>query len=145
MVLMKTFHFMKSLPSFQHLPVNDRLILLHNRWVPLFILGLAQERFSFEVWDFPAASILRNILLNSPERNHRYLPTLAEVSKLKSFLNTLWSLDPSLKEYAYIKGAILFNPGVLGCRPARSLLTNLFIRPITGQTHLQELFNDVSE
>ncbi|XP_065124249.2 nuclear receptor subfamily 0, group B, member 2b [Paramisgurnus dabryanus] len=188
MVLMKTFHFMKNLPSFQHLPVNDHLILLHNHWVPLFILGLAQEGFSFEVQDFLAASILRNILLNSPERNHRYLPTLAEVNNLKSFLKTLWSLDPSIKEYVYIKGAILFNPGVPGLQSsaviaehheelerallpvnvtghprdqhrftdilttasslqteAQSLVTELFIRPITGQIHLQQLFNDVSQ
>lgn len=110
-VLVKTIDFIKSLPSFQNLPLNDRIILLQNRWVPLFLLGLAQEHFTFEVWDFPAASILRNILLNGQQKSDDCPPTLAEVYKLKMFLNKVWSLDLSLNEYAYLKSAILFSQG----------------------------------
>lgn len=108
-VLMKTINFMKSLPSFQSLPLNDQLILVQNRWVPLFILGLAQEQVTFEVRDVPAASILRNILMNGQQKSDDCLPTLAEVHKLKTFLHKVWSLDLSLKEYSCLKAAILFS------------------------------------
>lgn len=110
-VLVKTIHFLKSLPPFQNLPLNDRLVLLQNRWVPLFILGLAQEHMTFEVWDLPASSILRNILMNGQQKLDDCPSTLAEVDKLKMFLNKVWSLDLSLNEYAYLKGAILFSQG----------------------------------
>ncbi|XP_051729059.1 nuclear receptor subfamily 0, group B, member 2b [Ctenopharyngodon idella] len=186
-VLVKTIHFMKSLPSFQNLPLNDRLVLLQNRWVPLFLLGLAQEHITFEVWDFPAVSILRNILLNGQQKSDDCPPTLAEVYKLKMFLNKVWSLDLSLNEYAYLKCAILFSQDIPGLKSlavtaglqeeahralhmlilsqhhprdhhtfkdmlfmastlqmeARSLVTELFFRPITGQTDLQELLNEI--
>ncbi|KAK7124684.1 hypothetical protein R3I94_018913 [Phoxinus phoxinus] len=186
-VLVKTIYFLKSLPSFQNLPLNDRLVLLQNRWVPLFLLGLAQEHMTFEVWEFPASSILRNILINGQQKSHDCPPTLAEVDKLKMFLNKVWCLDLSLKEFAYLKGAILFSQDVPGLKSwaviaglqeeaqralhrliichhhprdrhtfmdmlftastlqmeARSLVTELFFRPITGQTDLQELFNEI--
>ncbi|XP_067281112.1 nuclear receptor subfamily 0, group B, member 2b [Pseudorasbora parva] len=115
-VLIKTIHFLKSLPSFQNLPLDDRLALLQNRWVPLFLLGLAQEHITFEVWDFPAASILRGILLNGQQKSDGCPPTLAEVYKLKMFLNKVRSLDLSLNEYAYLKGAVLFNQDIPGLK-----------------------------
>ncbi|CAB1350944.1 unnamed protein product [Coregonus sp. 'balchen'] len=124
-VLVKTIRFMKSLPSFSQLPVEDQLTLLRDCWVPLFSLGLAQERTVFEVKDVPQASMLRRILLNGQgpqsEEEHeeedegkRSLPTLAGVHKLRSCLYRLWTLDLSPKEYAYLKGAMLFNPAVPG-------------------------------
>ncbi|KAK2887285.1 hypothetical protein QQF64_013683 [Cirrhinus molitorella] len=115
-VLIKTINFMKSLPSFQNLLLSDRLILVQNRWVPLFILGLAQEQVNFEVWDFPAASILRNILMNGQQNSDNCPPTLAEVHKLKTFLHKVWSLDLSLKEYSFLKSAILFSQDPPGLR-----------------------------
>ncbi|KAI4891956.1 hypothetical protein NFI96_006618 [Prochilodus magdalenae] len=116
-VLLKTVHFMKSLPSFQQLPRRDQLSLLRSCWAPLFVLGLAQECTPFEVTDVPAASILRKILLNDDQnRNHREacdsLPSQAAVHNLKSCLNKFWSLDLTPKEYAYLKGTVLFNPDV---------------------------------
>ncbi|XP_016087461.1 nuclear receptor subfamily 0, group B, member 2b [Sinocyclocheilus grahami] len=110
-VLIKTVHFMKSLHSFQNLALRDRLILVEKRWVPLFLLSLAQEQISFEVRVVPAASILRNILMNGRQKPDDCPPTLAEVHKLKTFLNKVWSLDLSLEEYSCLKSAVLFSQG----------------------------------
>lgn len=112
-VLVKTVQFMKNLPAFNQMPPNDQYLLLRSCWAPLFILGLAQEHVDFEVTDTPAASMLKKILLNqqdSPE-GEREQPTVAGVSKLRSSLKKFWSLDLSPKEYAYLKGTAIFNPG----------------------------------
>ncbi|XP_072530743.1 nuclear receptor subfamily 0, group B, member 2b [Salminus brasiliensis] len=182
-VLLKTVHFMKSLPSFHQLPCTDQLTLLRSCWVPLFVLGLAQEHVVFEVTDMPTTSILRKILLNDPENRETDCPsTLAAVHNLKSCLNKLWSLDLTAKEYAYLKGTVLFNPDmsnvisyelIKGLQKeaqqalhelihtrhpnfpgrfahiffiasalhtvAQSFITELFFRPIIGQTDINEL------
>lgn len=113
-VLVKTISFMKNLPSFQLLPWEDQLLLLDSCWAPLFLLGLVQEMVTFEVMETPAPSMLERILLNgqckAPELQ-RAQPTRASVQRLQCCLNSFWSLDLSPKEYAYLKGAILFNPG----------------------------------
>ncbi|XP_046895388.1 nuclear receptor subfamily 0 group B member 2a [Hypomesus transpacificus] len=113
-VLVKTVHFMKNLPAFNQLPPHDQLLLLQSCWAPLFILGLAQEGLDFEVLDSPADSMLKRILLNCQEYSgtEREQPTMVGVSKLKSCLKKFWSLDLSPKEYAYLKGTIIFNPDV---------------------------------
>uniref|UniRef100_A0A667Y097 Nuclear receptor subfamily 0 group B member 2 n=1 Tax=Myripristis murdjan TaxID=586833 RepID=A0A667Y097_9TELE len=120
-VLVKTVCFMRSLPSFSHLPSGDQVALLRDCWVPLFVLGLAQEKIEFEVTDAPDSSMLRQILLGQGQtekeaEERRPQPTLAQVHKLKSCLHRLWNLDLSPKEYAYLKGAILFNPDVQALR-----------------------------
>ncbi|KAF3691738.1 Nuclear receptor subfamily 0 group B member 2 [Channa argus] len=187
-VLVKTIHFMKNLPAFNQLPSNDQFLLLKSCWAPLFILGLAQEHVDFEVTDTPADSMLKKILLNcqeSPEME-REQPTMAGVSKLKSCLKKFWSLDLSPKEYAYLKGTMIFNPDVPDLKAAlfieglqqeaqhalnelvrllhqgdqerfarilltasmlqsitTSLITELFFRPVIGQTDLLELLVDM--
>lgn len=107
-VLLKTIRFMRSLPSFSQLPLADQSTLLGHCWVPLFVLGLAQEIVEFEVTCVPQSSILRQILLGPgfTEIDH---PTLAGVHRLTTCLHELRNLN--LKEYAYLKGAMLFNPG----------------------------------
>ncbi|XP_026784372.2 nuclear receptor subfamily 0, group B, member 2b [Pangasianodon hypophthalmus] len=123
-VLLKTMCFMKSLPSFHHLPGLDQFLLLRSHWVPLFVLGLAQERITFEVADFPMTSFLHKILLHdqnfdSEQEMDDFPPNLAAVHNLKSCLYKLWRLDLTPKEYAYLKGTILFNPdvpGLINCR-----------------------------
>ncbi|XP_076136677.1 nuclear receptor subfamily 0 group B member 2a [Alosa pseudoharengus] len=187
-VLVKTINFMKSLPAFHQLPPKDQVALLRSCWAPLFILGLAQERVSFEVTDTPAASMLKRILLNCHENTSMQMeqPTLAGVNTLKSCLKKFWSLDLSPKEYAYLKGTMIFNPDVpdlkatlfieglqqqaqhalrevlLPLHPndrgrfARilltasslnaitpSLITELFFRPVIGQTDLLELLTEM--
>lgn len=113
-VLVKTIQFMKNLPAFNQMPPNDQFSLLKSCWAPLFILGLAQEHVDFEVKDTPADSMLKKILLNrqSSPGMEREQPTMAGVSKLKSCLKKFWSLDLSPKEYAYLKGTAIFNPGM---------------------------------
>ncbi|NXU53767.1 NR0B2 protein, partial [Turnix velox] len=118
-VLLKTIIFMKNLPSFCQLPREDQVLLLHNCWVPLFLLGLVQEMVTFEVVEIPAPSMLKKILLDGQSRwqePERTQPTLVAVQQLQCCLNTFWSLDLSHKEYAYLKGAILFNPDVPGLK-----------------------------
>ncbi|KAL4657504.1 nuclear receptor subfamily 0 group B member 2 [Arapaima gigas] len=190
-VLVKTVRFMKSLPSFCQLPPKDQLSLLGACWAPLFVVGLAQEGINFEVIDMPAISMLKRILLSGQGQceamdGERAQPTLAGVHKLKACLDKFWSLDLSPKEYAYLKGTILFNPDVpelkvaafieglqqeaqralrevlLPLHPEDSgrfarilltasmlktvtpdLVTELFFRPVIGQTDLFELLVDM--
>ncbi|XP_009906768.2 nuclear receptor subfamily 0 group B member 2 [Dryobates pubescens] len=118
-VLVKTISFIGNLPSFHLLPREDQLLLLDSCWVPLFLLGLVQEMVTFEVMETPAPSMLKKILLDGQRQRQepeRTQPTLAAVQRLQCCLNTFWSLDLSPKEYAYLKGAILFNPDVPGLR-----------------------------
>ncbi|NWH68011.1 NR0B2 protein, partial [Geococcyx californianus] len=118
-VLGKTVSFMKNLLSFRLLPREDQLLLLESCWVPLFLLGLVQEMVTFEVMETPAPSMLKKILLDGQSQQQepeRTQPTLAAVQRLQCCLNSFWSLDLSPKEYAYLKGAILFNPDVPGLR-----------------------------
>lgn len=113
-VLVKTVRFIKNLPAFNQMPRADQFLLLRSCWAPLFILGLAQERLDFQVTDTPADSMLKKILLNrqnGPGQQGEQ-PTMAGVSKLKSCLRKFWSLDLSPKEFAYLKGTAIFNPGI---------------------------------
>ncbi|NWI90521.1 NR0B2 protein, partial [Pitta sordida] len=184
-VLVKTISFVKNLPSFHQLPREDQIRLLESCWVPLFLLGLVQEMVTFEVTETPDTSMLKKILLNGRSKGQepeRTQPTLAAVQRLQSCLNTLWGLDLSPKEYAYLKGAILFNPDIPGLKASLyihslqreaqqalqkflkllhpedlgrfphillitstlksippTLITDLFFRPIIGNTDIMEL------
>ncbi|KAM9033627.1 nuclear receptor subfamily 0 group B member 2 [Sarcophilus harrisii] len=118
-VLAKTVAFLQYLPSFALLPPGDQRLLLVNSWAPLFLLGLAQDAVTIEVTEMPAPSMLKKILLEerSPEPQTPQA-TLAGVYRLQCCLHTFWSLDLSPKEYAYLKGAILFNPDTPGLQSA---------------------------
>lgn len=119
-VLLKTVNFIKNLPSFYQLPQEDQLLLIQNCWAPLFVLGLAQEHVEFEVKDVVAPSLLKRILLNESVKegnaagSHINGASFTEVQKVKMVLEKLWNLDSCAKEYAYLKGIILFNPDVCG-------------------------------
>lgn len=108
----KTLRFIQGLPSFCQLPSADQASLLRHCWVHLLVLALARERIPLEVTHAPDSSILRQILLGPGlmEKDRRR-PTLAEVHRLRAVMNHLWTLELSPKEYAYLKGALLFNPG----------------------------------
>ncbi|TNN86091.1 Nuclear receptor subfamily 0 group B member 2 [Liparis tanakae] len=111
-VLVNAVCFVRALPSFSQLPFVDQSSLLRHCWVPLFVLGLAQRKIVFEVTN---TSILRKILLGPGlSGNEADLPTPAEVHNLRDCLHKLWNLDLSPVEYAYLKGALLFNPAVQG-------------------------------
>ncbi|NXX90155.1 NR0B2 protein, partial [Centropus bengalensis] len=124
-VLSKTLTFIRNLPSFYHVPWEDQLVLIQQNWAPLFVLGMAQEGVDFDLIEISAPSLLKRILLNQsltggnePGSSSRGA-SLAEVRKMKSLLWKFWDLDISAKEYAYLKGIILFNSGcyALKCLP----------------------------
>ncbi|KFU99825.1 Nuclear receptor subfamily 0 group B member 2, partial [Tauraco erythrolophus] len=116
-VLVKTLTFIRNLPSFYHLPWEDQVVLVQQNWAPLFVLGMAQEGVDFDLREISAPSLLKKILLNqsltaSNELGSSSLgASLAEVQKMKNLLWKFWDLDISAKEYAYLKGIILFNSG----------------------------------
>ncbi|XP_032900992.1 nuclear receptor subfamily 0 group B member 2 [Amblyraja radiata] len=118
-VLVKTVNFMKNLPLFHHLPKADQLLLLESCWIQLFLLGLAQERVSFDVIETPGHSMLKRILLKGQDliktgAEERRQPTLAGVQRVRIWLHKFWCLDLSQTGYAYLKGALLFNPDLPG-------------------------------
>lgn len=122
-VLAKTVVFLRNLPSFCQLLPQDQRLLLRGCWGPLFLLGLAQDTVTFEVAEAPASSILKKILLEEPssagrdQLPDRPQPSLAAVQWLQCCLESFWSLELGPKEYAYLKGTILFNPGELPDTP----------------------------
>uniref|UniRef100_A0A8C5JN48 NR LBD domain-containing protein n=1 Tax=Junco hyemalis TaxID=40217 RepID=A0A8C5JN48_JUNHY len=116
-VLLKTSTFIRNLPSFYHMPWEDQFVLIQQNWVPLFVLGMAQEGVDFDLREVPATSLLKKILLNQSSTAMNELgsssagASFTEVQKMKNLLRKLWDLDISAKEYAYLKGIILFNSG----------------------------------
>ncbi|KAH0622105.1 hypothetical protein JD844_024101 [Phrynosoma platyrhinos] len=123
-VLLKTVAFIRNLPSFFQLPPEDQILLTEQCWTPLFILGLAQEQVDFELEETSTPSLLKIILLNQTltdnEQLQNYLvgASLTQVQKLKNILGKFWDSDLCAKEYAYLKGIVLFNPDLqdLKCR-----------------------------
>uniref|UniRef100_A0A663NDK6 NR LBD domain-containing protein n=1 Tax=Athene cunicularia TaxID=194338 RepID=A0A663NDK6_ATHCN len=123
-VLLKTLSFISNLTSFYHVPWEDQLVLIQQNWAPLLVLSIAQEEVDFDLREISAPSLLKKILLNqswtaSNELGSSSLGTsLVEVQKMKNLLWKFWDLNISVKEYAYLKGIILFNSGchVLKCQ-----------------------------
>ncbi|XP_070799518.1 nuclear receptor subfamily 0 group B member 1 [Pituophis catenifer annectens] len=119
-VLVKTLRFVKNVPCFQELPLDEQLVLVRSCWAPLLVLGLAQDRVHFETVETTELSMLHRILTNKrcDEERRRHgnakLLSAAEIQSIKGFLAKCWSLDISTKEYAYLKGTVLFNPELPG-------------------------------
>ncbi|XP_054427782.1 nuclear receptor subfamily 0 group B member 2 [Pteronotus mesoamericanus] len=120
-VLAKTVVFLRNLPSFCQLLPQDQRQLLRSCWGSLFLVGLAQDTVTFEVAEAPVSSILKKILLEEPssssgtgQRPDRPQPSFAAVQWLRCCLESLWSLELGPKEYAYLKGTILFSPDMPG-------------------------------
>ncbi|XP_048834760.1 nuclear receptor subfamily 0 group B member 1-like [Brienomyrus brachyistius] len=119
-VLVKTLKFVKNVPCFRELPAEDQLLLVRGGWAQLLVLGMAQDRVDFETAESPEYSMLQRILTGGQDphdtrqsRNCQGVP-LADIRIIKSFLSRCWGLDISTKEYAYLKGAVLFNPDLVG-------------------------------
>ncbi|KAG7267162.1 hypothetical protein CRUP_009417 [Coryphaenoides rupestris] len=128
-VLVKTLRFVKSVPCFRELPDGDQLALVRSGWAALLVLGLAQDRVDFETAESAAEpSLLQRILTAGAADGAaaaaepgsggggRAEVCLVDIQAIKAFLRRCWSLDVSTKEYAYLKGAVLFNPDVEGLR-----------------------------
>ncbi|XP_064329910.1 nuclear receptor subfamily 0 group B member 1 [Phalacrocorax carbo] len=131
-VLVKTLRFVQNVPCFQELPLDEQLLLVRSCWAPLLVLGLAQDRVHFETVESAEPSMLQRILTTrrlgeqppAPCRPHHgpaggggggpYPPSAGEIQAIKGFLAKCWSLDISTKEYAYLKGTVLFNPDLPG-------------------------------
>lgn len=122
-VLVKTLRFVKNVPCFRELPEDDQLVLIRSGWAPLLVLGLAQDRVDFETTETVEPSMLQRILTGCPDRQseavggqNRGAPgvSVVDIEAIKAFLKKCWSVDISTKEYAYLKGAVLFNPGGSG-------------------------------
>ncbi|XP_033003111.1 nuclear receptor subfamily 0 group B member 1 [Lacerta agilis] len=155
-VLVKTLRFVKNVPCFQELPLDEQLVLVRSCWAPLLVLGLAQDRVHFETVETTEPSMLHRILTDKraeeerqqqqqqhrPRRQQQHhqvlllhktqeklaaatcgssssssspkLPSAGEIQAIKGFLGKCWSLDISTKEYAYLKGTVLFNPDLPG-------------------------------
>ncbi|KFO21647.1 Nuclear receptor subfamily 0 group B member 1 [Fukomys damarensis] len=134
--LLKTLRFVKYLPCFQVLPLDQQLVLVRSSWAPLLMLELAQDHLNLETVETSEPSILQRILTTrrpEPEGHQPQLlstlqpelvsppgpgqfPSAAAVEAIKSFLAKCWSLEISTKEYAYLKGTVLFNPDLPGLR-----------------------------
>ncbi|XP_004689984.1 PREDICTED: nuclear receptor subfamily 0 group B member 1 [Condylura cristata] len=132
--LLKTLRFVKYLPCFQVLPLDQQLVLVRGCWAPLLMLELAQDRLNFETVETSEPSLLQRILTTRrqetageeppplctrpqhsvPPPEAGRLPSAAEVQAIRGFLAKCWSLDISTKEYAYLKGTVLFNPDLPG-------------------------------
>ncbi|KAM8854733.1 nuclear receptor subfamily 0 group B member 1 [Spinachia spinachia] len=124
-VLVKTLRFVKNVPCFRELPEDDQLTLIRSGWAPLLVLGLAQDRVDFETAETVEPSMLQRILTGLPDRQGEAPAghgrgaagvSVADIDAIKAFLKKCWSVDISTKEYAYLKGAVLFNPDVEGLR-----------------------------
>ncbi|NXT05025.1 NR0B1 protein, partial [Prunella fulvescens] len=128
-VLVKTLRFVQNVPCFQELPLEEQLLLVRSCWAPLLLLGLAQERrVHLETVESAEPSMLQRILTArqqgeqprapapAPGRPQLgpHLPSAGEIQAIKGFLAKCWSLDISTKEYAYLKGTVLFNPDLPG-------------------------------
>ncbi|XP_031360853.2 nuclear receptor subfamily 0 group B member 1 [Lonchura striata] len=126
-VLVKTLRFVQNVPCFQELPLEEQLLLVRSCWAPLLLLGLAQERVHLETVESAEPSMLQRILTARQQGEPRPpapapgrpqhgppLPSPADIQAIKGFLAKCWSLDISTKEYAYLKGTVLFNPDLPG-------------------------------
>uniref|UniRef100_A0A8D0EKR7 Nuclear receptor subfamily 0 group B member 1 n=1 Tax=Strix occidentalis caurina TaxID=311401 RepID=A0A8D0EKR7_STROC len=111
-VLVKTLRFVQNVPCFQELPLDEQLLLVRSCWAPLLVLGLAQDRVHFETVESAEPSMLQRIL--TAWRLGEQPPPRGPIQAIKGFLAKCWSLDISTKEYAYLKGTVLFNPDLPG-------------------------------
>ncbi|XP_029305547.1 nuclear receptor subfamily 0 group B member 1-like [Cottoperca gobio] len=123
-VLVKTFNFVKNVPCFRGLPAEDQLRLVRNSWAPLLVLGMVQYSVDFDTVETQQPSLLHRILTHSKERQLR-APTeiqdpgvpVSDAEGIQMFLVQCRRLRISVREHAFLKGAILFSPVTeLECR-----------------------------
>lgn len=132
--LLKTIRFVKYLPCFQVLPLDQQLLLVSSCWASLLMLELAQDHLNLETVETSECSRPQKMLTArrretfgeelESQPDAEIFPTAAatEVQTLKGFLTKCWSLEINTKEYAYLKGIVLFNPGKRPPPPAAPLL-----------------------
>ncbi|XP_067116779.1 nuclear receptor subfamily 0 group B member 1 [Osmerus mordax] len=128
-VLLKTLRFVKNVPCFRELPAKDQLQLVRNSWAPLLVLGMAQDAVDFETVETSEPSMLQKILTNCQNKqetsngHNGQGVSLVDVQGIQMFLSKCWGLNISTKEYAYLKGVILFNPEIAELQSQRYILS----------------------
>uniref|UniRef100_A0A8C6G466 NR LBD domain-containing protein n=1 Tax=Mus spicilegus TaxID=10103 RepID=A0A8C6G466_MUSSI len=100
------------------------------------MLELAQDHLHFEMMEIPETNTTQEMLTTRRQETEGPEPTepqateqpqmvsaeaghllpAAAVQAIKSFFFKCWSLNIDTKEYAYLKGTVLFNPGK-HCQP----------------------------
>ncbi|CAK6962526.1 nuclear receptor subfamily 0 group B member 1-like [Scomber scombrus] len=116
-VLLKTFRFVKNVPCFRGLPAEDQLRLVRNSWAPLLVLGMVQDAVDFDTVETQRHSLLHRILTHAPTEIQDPGVPVKDVEGIQMFLVKCRGLRISVKEYAFLKGAILFSPVTeLECR-----------------------------
>lgn len=117
-VLEKTFRFVKNVACFRVLPAEDQLRLVRHSWAPLLVLGMVQDSVDFDMVEKRQPSLLHTILTHSEERQQSGPAEIQDpgvpvwaAEGIKRFLVRCRGLRISVKEYAFLKGAILFTPG----------------------------------
>ncbi|XP_028620889.1 nuclear receptor subfamily 0 group B member 1 [Grammomys surdaster] len=132
--LLKTLRFVKYLPCFQILPLDQQLVLVRSCWAPLLMLELAQDHLHFEMMEISEPNMTQEMLTTRRQETEgpdpadpqateqpqmvsleaRHMLSAAAVQAIKSFFFKCWSLNIDTKEYAYLKGTVLFNPDLPG-------------------------------
>lgn len=113
-VLSKTFRFVKNVPCFRSLPAGDQLRLVRHSWAPLLVLGMVQDSVDFDTVETRQPSLLHMILTHSDEEGASTetgdpgVPVSA-AERIKMLVVRCRGLAISVKEYAFLKGAILFT------------------------------------
>ncbi|XP_041637372.1 nuclear receptor subfamily 0 group B member 1-like [Cheilinus undulatus] len=116
-VLVKTFRFVKHVPCFRGLPAGDQLRLVRSSWAPLLLLGMAQDCVDLDTVETQQPSLLHKILTHSANRFQEPGVPAGDAEGIRMFVERCRGLRISVREYALLKGAVLFNPVVeLECR-----------------------------
>ncbi|KFV59830.1 Nuclear receptor subfamily 0 group B member 2, partial [Gavia stellata] len=128
-VLVKTISFMKNLPSFHLLPREDQLLLLDSCWVPLFLLlDLSPKEYAY----------LKGAILFNPDvpglRASLYIESLQREAQ-RALQEVLQPLHP--EDQGRFARILLIASTLKSISPA--LITDLFFRPVIGNTDIIEL------
>lgn len=114
-VLAKTLSFLKTVACFRALPTADQLLLLRHSWAPLLVLGLVQDSVRFDTVETPRPSLLHAILTHrrddTPAGTEEPGVPMGVAERIQMFLGRCSGLRMSVKEFALVRGAILFTPG----------------------------------
>ncbi|KAI3365953.1 hypothetical protein L3Q82_009789 [Scortum barcoo] len=111
-VLEKTFSFVKNVPCFRGLPAEDQVRLVRHSWAPLLLLGMVQDSVDFDTVETRRPSLLHGILTRqqrAPAEIQDPGVPVRDAEGIKTFLLKCRGLRISVKEYAFLKGAILFT------------------------------------
>ncbi|XP_016350327.1 nuclear receptor subfamily 0 group B member 1-like isoform X2 [Sinocyclocheilus anshuiensis] len=155
-VLVKTLKFVKNVPCFQELPVDDQHTLVRSSWAPLLVLGMAQDRIDFETSETQEPSMLQRILTSGQDKQDHQsnnggvaLTDVQDVAGLQCqhYIQGLQSeANQALNEYVKMihRGdSARFAKLFLALCMLRSINANvvagLFFKPVIGAVNMEEL------